>query len=582
MNTSLIDNKYEKLEQLGAGGSGTVWKARNVRDDYYCALKILGERVEQKDSKEYQALEGEFRLMRRAGSFGHPGIPQLYNIGLCNQGAYIEMSYYKGDTIYDILKEETILPFAQIVSMFKDVLGTMAYLHFDIYKDLMNVEEDNLNFDLKDGGNVSLCEEDIARVVDKYGIVHNDLHSKQFVRNHYSGKYVLLDYGLAIQGGKPVRRTLLNAGTPGYYAPEKTRGEKPDARTDVFALGALMYECLTGDVPYPSDNFKSQIATIEERRGVLYSAKFPGRAITPDYICPKWLSDIILKCLSFNPDKRYPNAKALLIDFENRLNRYVAKNNSDGLSPQVQDTLARQRKLLASQDKRIEAQQELISDNELQIIRLDDIVKATTAELQTSKQMFEELGRFHVRIKRSRNIWIVVAWALLCAFGITQTSKGHADLNSSNMEQLSCLTDSLSYYKEIALANNTNGKTVQSSLQKKVVDLQNSLEATKGEYQSAVRLLRDSLSIASKNIVSAQKRADELEAQLRVIKSTSPSKNGNMVIKNGESTNINNDIVNNDYKSYKKELASYQATIDSLSALVARYKTELSNMARNL
>lgn len=584
MNTLIIDNKYEKLEQLGVGGSGTVWKARNVQDDYYCALKILGEQVDGKESKDYQALEAEFRLMRRAGSFGHPGIPQLYNIGLCSQGAYIEMSYYKGDTIYDILKEETILPFEQIISMFKDVLGTMAYLHFDIYKDLMNVEEDNLNVDLANGGNVSLCEDDIARLVSKYGIVHNDLHSKQFVRNHYSGKYILLDYGLAIQGGKPVRRTLLNAGTPGYYAPEKTRGEKPDARTDVFAIGALMYECLTGDVPYPSDNFKSQIATIEERRGMLYSAKFQGKSITPEYICPRWLSDIILKCLSFNPDKRYSDAKALLTDFENKLNGYVTKNNSDGISPQIKDTLDRQRKLLDAQDKRIESQQELISDNELQIVRLDDIVKATKVELQASKQAVEELARSQKRAKWSRNIWIMVAAILLCALCVVQRCNGHAELDNRNLEELSCLTDSLSYYKAIALEKNNIDETLHSSLQKKIIDLQNCLAATKDEYQSDVSLLRDSLSIASKNTISAQRRANELEAQLRAIKSTSSSKSAGVVVNNGKrnSININNGIVNNDYKSYKKELDSYQTTIDSLSALVARYKAELSNMAQNL
>lgn len=584
MNTSIIDNKYEKLEQLGVGGSGTVWKARNIQDDYYCALKILEERVDSIESKEYQALEAEFRLMRRSGSFGHPGIPQLYNIGLCNQGAYIEMSYYKGDTIYNILKEETILPFEQIISMFKDVLGTMAYLHFDIYKDLMNIEEDNLNVDLKDGGNVSLSEEDIARLVSKYGIVHNDLHSKQFVRNHYSGKYILLDYGLAIQGGKPVRRTLLNAGTPGYYAPEKTRGEKPDARTDVFAIGALMYECLTGEVPYPSDNFKSQIATIEERRGMLYSAKFPGKAITPEYICPKWLSDIILKCLSFNPDKRYPNAKALLIDFENRLNRYVTKNNSDGISPQIKDTLDRQRKLLDAQDKRIESQQELISDNELQIVKLDDIVKATKVELQASKQAVEELARSQKRAKWSRNIWIMVAAILLCALCVVQRCNGHAELDNRNLDELSCLKDSLSYYKAIVREKNKIDETLHSSLPKKVSDLQSRLAETIDEHQSDVRLLRDSLSIAKKNTISAQRRASELEAQLRAIKSTSSSKSAGVVVNNGKrnSININNGIVNNDYKSYKKELDSYQTTIDSLSALVARYKAELSNMARNL
>lgn len=567
MNTSIIDNKYEKLEQLGVGGSGTVWKARNVQDDYYCALKILGERVDRKESKEYQALEAEFRLMRRAGSFGHPGIPQLYNIGLCNQGAYIEMSYYKGDTIYDILKKETILPFTQIVSMFKDVLGTMAYLHFDIYKDLMNVEEDNLNVDLTDGGNVSLSEEDIARLVNKYGIVHNDLHSKQFVRNHYSGKYILLDYGLAIQGGKPVRTTLLNAGTPGYYAPEKTKGEKPDARTDVFAIGALMYECLTGDVPYPSDNFKSQIATIDERRGILYAAKFPGKAIPPEYICPKWLSDIILKCLSFNPDKRYPNAKALLIDFENRLNRYVSKNNSDGISPQIQDTLDRQRKMLDAQTRRIKSQQELISDNELQIVRQDDIIKTTMAELQASKQLVVEFEKSQSKFKHSRNICIVIS-VLLCVLFLAQRCKGHENPDSRSMEQLSSLTDSLLNNTDVAISENNIDRTIHLSLREKIADLQNSLAATKTEYQSTVSLLRDSLSIATNNTVSAQRRVSELEAQLRDIKSSSSSKNDNLV-------------VNNDDK-FEKELDNYHSKIDSLSALVTRYKAELSNMARNL
>lgn len=590
MNSGLVDNKYEKLERLGTGGSGTVWKARNVVDDYYCAIKILEEPVDDLNSTAWKAFVKEFQLMRRAGSFGHPGIPQLYNIGLCNQEAYIEMSYYKGDSIYDILKKETILPFNQLIPMFQDILSTMAYLHYDIYKDLMNAEDDKLSTDLKDGRKINVRQEDIAKLVEKYSIVHNDIHSKQFVRNHYNGHYVLLDFGLAIQGKKAVRKTLINAGTPGYSAPEKVKGKEPDSRTDVFAIGALMFECLTGDVPYPDDDFEGKLAAIDERRSYAFGVKFPGKALTPEYMCPKWLSDIVLKCLSFDPSHRYPNAKALLADFEAKLNDYVSKREN-GHSVQEQDIIDQQRRLMEAKDRRITSQQELISDNEQQIARLDAMVKKTESELKATLKKMEILGAQKVAAHRSRNIgWvaaIVLAVAMIVGFYF-KPAKNHPDnfgTVSRLEEKVGELTDSLSNLlavgrsKDIVIAKS---RDLQTALEQKIGDLQSQLADEGERYEAAVYALRDSLNTSMREYAVANRRIAELEKQKS--NTTSASAATTVVIgrsNNGNVVSVNNGTVNIDNQALKRELATCRETIDSLSALVSRYKAELANMAKN-
>ena len=592
MNRSLVDNKYEKLEPLGTGGSGTVWKARNVSDDYYCAIKILSEPVKNENDVAYQALVREFQLIRRAGSFGHPGIPQLYGIGICNREAYIEMSYYKGDSIYEILKKETILPFGEIVSMFKDILGTMAYLHVDIYKDLMNAEEDHLQADLAHGGRYILKPEDVQRLISKYSICHNDLHSKQFIRNHYSGNYVLLDYGLALQGKEAVRKTLINAGTPGYSAPEKLRGKVPDTRTDVFALGALMYECLTGDVPFPDDNHEEKYAPIEEKRSAVFSAKFPGRAITPEYLCPRWLQEIVLKCLSFDPNKRYPHAKALLIDFEARLKEYTTKRE-DGRTGLEQDTIARQNQLLESKDRRIASQQELIADNEQQIAKLDEFIKKAKAELQASANKYEQLSGKQARTRRSRNVGWALAIIVACVLAFNLFSCSHdspADPKDIGRltSRITSLSDSLSFFREGYNSREramAEAKRLQATLEQNVRELQGRLATISSDHDVETRQLRDSLLKAERDLEKAQGRITELERKVAAPSGSRTAAASTSVVisrSNNGTVKINNGTINNENLALRRELESCRVTIDSLNAAVSRYKAELLNAARSL
>lgn len=589
MNCSLFDNKFELLECIGYGGLGNVWRARNVIDDYYCAIKILKDPVNDTNSKAFQAFIKEFQFMRRAGSLGHPGIPQVYNIGICNQEAYIEMSYYKGESIYDILSQEKILPFNEIVLIFKDILSTMSYLHVDIYKDLMNAEVDKLK--MGNGRQVTLDQEDIRRLITKYSIVHNDIHSKQFIRNHYTGKYVLLDYGLAIQGNNAVRKTQVNGGTPGYSAPEKVRGTAPDTRTDVFALGALMYECLTGDVPFPDDNYKLEMASVEEKRAEAFNARFPGKAITPEYMCPEWLIEVITKCLSFDPQERYPNAKDLLMDYESKLAIYQTKKPS-GLSAQEQDVIERQRLLLESKDRRIATQQELLNDGEQQIAKLDMMMNKTKTKLQVSMAMADKIQRKIVCIRRSRNIgWLV---GLVLAFFI---AKGFIDRSYNNIEEtnvieqmsgrINNLMDSISVLKLSELSKDNiidKAKQTMESLEQKEVVLNERIESIINENSIHTSMLKDSLLRARNTVNRVQKKIDELEA-------IKPVSFGNVVSSSGSAdvyrsatsdgwADIN--IINDENQKLRQELINSRKVIDALTSTVNRYKEELMNMAKNL
>lgn len=600
--STLFDNKYEKLEKLGIGGCGTVWKARNVVDNYYCALKILKDPVVGEDDKAYQALKNEFQLIRRAGSFGHPGIPQLYNIGIFNQEAYIEMTYYKGDSILKILQKETILPFDEIVSMFKDILGTMAFLHVDIFKDLMNSEDDHLLVNMENGGKIVLQEEDAGRLIGEYGIVHNDIHSKQFVRNHYTGKYVLLDFGLSIQGQKPVRKSIVHAGVDGYIAPEKVHGERPDFRTDVFAIGALMYECLTGAVPYPSNSFELKVPSISEKRKAAFALKYDGKELTPDYVCPSWLEEIVHKCLSLEPADRYPNAKALALDFETQLDVYLSRKK-DGLSQRDLDVMERQRQLLDAQERRIASQQEIISDDVRQIAQLRETLENTGAERDASLEKVGMLGRESVALRRSRNAgWTASfilsgALAFILAAGVSVRPRPMPTDGGTAVRQsirVASLTDSLSR----ALAEGRTMKRAlrraeeqRASLEREAGELRDQLDAREVVYDTELAQLGNTLDETRRDLENARRRIAELEDGEEIPErdvtvgraASAPARS--VVVRgsnNGAVTVNGSGVVVTVSRMSGQEQEKSRKTIDSLTAVVGRYKAELEEMAARL
>ncbi len=281
--------KYFLAERIGQGGMGEVWKALDSGLGRSVALKFL----KAGDDSELARFRREAQT---AASLTHPNIASIYEVGDVEGRPFIAMQYVRGETLGRLPKS--------------------------------------------DRRRLLLLVRDAARAVDyanREGIIHRDLKPDNIMASEGpTGWHVtVLDFGLArpIEGGQTVSQTGLVLGTPAYMSPEQTRGDKLDARTDVYSLGATLYELLAGRPPFYGAN------AYEVARKVLAEDPVPLRTINPKI--HQDIDTIVLKCLEKDPERRYATAGELADDLDRclegepiqarpvgtlqRLTRYCAK-----------------------------------------------------------------------------------------------------------------------------------------------------------------------------------------------------------------------------------------------------------------
>ena len=331
----LFYEKYIKLAHIGKGANAHVYQVKHAELGYIRAIKTLNDYIESKSDRAYQSFLKECKTLLAIGNGAHPNIVRIYGPDLIDNHAIVEMDYIQGTTLDSYIKEKGFMDFDEVKTFIHDIVGALAYTHHDIYKFLMNPEEDDLEIDPNDGKKFLISPEKEAELVKKYGIAHNDLHSNNVMRRDYDGSFVLLDFGLAVQDGKCVKSSRMGDGSPEYQAPEKFDSEAVDPRSDVYSLGVLMYELLAGRVPFElevdSDGRTSQRSInnvlnqhlsatpqpILPLRKEAFEKAHPGMVYERDY--PQWLDEIIMKCLAKKPEDRFANAKDLLDAFNTHL-----------------------------------------------------------------------------------------------------------------------------------------------------------------------------------------------------------------------------------------------------------------------
>ncbi len=243
---------YEILWPIGAGGMGEVWKARDSRLDRIVAIKQLkGNRA---DHFEQEA--------RAIAALNHPHICHLYDIG----PDYLVMEYVDGKPL------QGRLPVEESVRLVTEVAGALAEAH-------------------------------------SHGILHRDIKPNNIVLTT-AGEAKLLDFGVAkLMAQDPdVTRTMDGPliGTPPYMSPEQVRGESLDARSDLFSLGAVFYECLTGRRAFPSNSSLGMLLEVVSSDPPAPSSIAPG--------IPQRLDTIVSKLLAKDREARYASADELIAD----------------------------------------------------------------------------------------------------------------------------------------------------------------------------------------------------------------------------------------------------------------------------
>lgn len=257
---------YEVLERLGRGGMGVVYKARDTRLDRTVALKFLPPHLTT-DPAAKARFEQEARA---ASSLDHPNIGYIHEINATEEGrAFIAMAYYSGETLEAKLGEGG-LPIDEALQYVEQVAEGLACAH----------EAGIVHRDIKPA-NVIITTEEVAKI---------------------------LDFGLAKVHDVTLTREGTWMGTVAYMSPEQIRGDKVDARTDIWALGALLYELVAGERAFQG----------EYETAVMYSVLNTRPPPLSEYRadCPAELEGVIDRCLQKAPADRYPDVKALLDDVE--------------------------------------------------------------------------------------------------------------------------------------------------------------------------------------------------------------------------------------------------------------------------
>ncbi|MCI0559585.1 MAG: serine/threonine protein kinase, partial [Nitrososphaera sp.] len=203
---------YKILEKLGGGGMGVVYKAQDLKLDRFVALKFLPPHLSADEDEKKRFIHEA----KAASALDHPNICAIYEIDETEDGQmFIAMAYYEGETLKKKI-ERGPLPIDQTIDLAIQIAQGLAKAH-------------------------------------KHGITHRDIKPANVMITN-EGVAKIVDFGLAkLAGQTKLTKSGMTVGTVAYMSPEQARGEEVDHRTDIWALGVVLYEMITGQLPFKGE-----------------------------------------------------------------------------------------------------------------------------------------------------------------------------------------------------------------------------------------------------------------------------------------------------------------------------------------
>ncbi len=263
----VLGTRYEILQLLGQGGMGAVYKARDLELDRVVALKVIRPEVAYHPDM-LQRFKQELLLARQ---ITHRNVIRIFDLGEASGLKFITMEFIEGQDLRSLVMEKGRLSPDEVVGIIEQVCMALEAAHSE-------------------------------------GVVHRDLKPQNIMIDR-QGRAAVMDFGIARSvepGGMTMTQTGVLVGTPDYMSPEQVMGERVDVRSDLFTLGVILYELLTGAMPYKADTV--QASMFKRTREV------PRPPISVDPAIPQALSDITARCLQIDPALRYQSASEVLAD----------------------------------------------------------------------------------------------------------------------------------------------------------------------------------------------------------------------------------------------------------------------------
>lgn len=261
---------YHLDSLVARSGMASLFRGTDVRDGKAVAVKIPHPQVESDPS-----LFDRFIREETIGiSLNHPGVVKVYE-NKDRRQVYMAMEWVEGTLLRQILQEHKRMPTGRVIKITRGICEALDYIH-------------------------------------THGVVHRDLKPENIMVDR-EDRIKLIDFGIAANAGSK-RLTFASfsptLGTPDYIAPEQVKGKRGDARTDVYALGVMLYEMLTGSVPFRGEN---ALAVMNDR---LLNDPIPPHEADPSI--PPALEQILYQALERDPKNRYHTAKELAYDLEHQ------------------------------------------------------------------------------------------------------------------------------------------------------------------------------------------------------------------------------------------------------------------------
>lgn len=254
-----LGQRYDLKQELGRGGMGVVYLAQDKQLDRKVALKFLGSLVD--NSEEYR--QRFIREARTAAKINHPNIVAIYDISASEGKAYIAMEYVEGRNLYGVIQKSKKLGARESLNYMAQACSALGAIH-------------------------------------ESGIVHRDIKPDNIIIAK-GGLVKIMDFGLAKQENNRITKANMIMGTPSYMSPEQAKGQEVDGRADIYAMGLVLYEMLTGKVVFlDGDVLTRQVKEMPPKLSELVEG------------LPSELDDFAYKCIAKNPDERFQTCNELV------------------------------------------------------------------------------------------------------------------------------------------------------------------------------------------------------------------------------------------------------------------------------
>ncbi len=273
--------RYEVERELGKGAMGAVYLGKDPKISRVVAIKTMALSQEFEDDELDEVKERFFREAETAGRLNHPNIVTIFDAGEEHDLAYIAMEYLKGTDLSKYIKPDTILPLKQVLSIIQRSADGIDY-------------------------------------ASQNNVVHRDIKPANIMWDPETDECKITDFGIARITDSSKTKTGMVLGTPSYMSPEQLAGQKVTGQSDIFSLGVMLYQMVTGKLPFTGDSMASLMYKIANE------AHQSPETINPEL--PRCVTVIINRAMEKDVEKRYQRGKEMVEDINKCLKIMAAEN----------------------------------------------------------------------------------------------------------------------------------------------------------------------------------------------------------------------------------------------------------------